>query len=112
MERSQTIKMYHTKEAALNDLEWIHFYCPTCGANVECVGFVRQNSNKHICTGKCENGEELFARFEFTKWPDGKFSVSRILYELDEDNKAYYLSKKQQAEEAEKAYLQRIATDG
>lgn len=92
--------------------ELINFFCPACGSNVECVDFVRQNSDKFICIGKCENGDELFVRFKFTKWPDGKFSVARILYEMDEDNKGYYLSKKQQAEEAEAAYLQSLAIAG
>ena len=90
----------------------INFFCPTCGANVQCVGFVRQNSEKFVCVGQCENGDELFVRFKFTKWPDGKYSVARILYEMDEDNKTYYLSKKQQAEEAEAAYLQSLAVAG
>lgn len=111
-ERSQSTRTYSTREAALNDPELINFFCPTCGSNVECVGFVRQNSDKFICIGKCENGDELFVRFKFTKWPDGKFSVARILYEMDEDNKGYYLSKKQQAEEAEAAYLQSLAIAG
>ena len=111
-ERSQSTRTYSTREAALNDPELINFFCPTCGSNVECVDFVRQNSDKFICNGKCENGDELFVRFKFTKWPDGKFSVARILYEMDEDNKGYYLSKKQQAEEAEAAYLQSLAIAG
>lgn len=111
-ERSQSAKIYPTKAAALNDPELTHFYCPSCGANVECVGFVRQNSDKFVCIGKCENGDELFVRFKFTKWPDGKYSVARILYEMNEDNKAYYLSKKRQAEEAEAAYLQSLAVAG
>jgi inhibitor of KinA sporulation pathway (predicted exonuclease) len=111
-ERSQSTRTYSTREAALNDPELINFFCPTCGSNVECVDFVRQNSDKFICIGKCENGDELFVRFKFTKWPDGKFSVARILYEMDEDNKGYYLSKKQQAEEAEAAYLQSLAIAG
>lgn len=111
-ERSQSTRTYSTREAALNDPELINFFCPTCGSNVVCVDFVRQNSDKFICIGKCENGDELFVRFKFTKWPDGKFSVARILYEMDEDNKGYYLSKKQQAEEAEAAYLQSLAIAG
>lgn len=111
-ERSQSTRTYSTREAALNDPELINFFCPTCGSNVGCVDFVRQNSDKFICIGKCENGDELFVRFKFTKWPDGKFSVARILYEMDEDNKGYYLSKKQQAEEAEAAYLQSLAIAG
>lgn len=111
-ERSQSTRTYSTREAALNDPELINFFCPTCGSNVECVDFVRQNSDKFICIGKCENGDELFVRFKFTKWPDGKFSVVRILYEMDEDNRVYYLSKKQQAEEAEAAYLQSLAIAG
>ena len=107
-ERSQSTRTYSTREAALNDPELINFFCPTCGSNIKCVDFVRQNSDKFICIGKCENGEELFIRFKFTKWPDGKFSVARILYEMDEDNKCYYLSKKQQAEEAKTAYLKKL----
>lgn len=108
-ERSQSTRTYTTKTEALNDPALINFYCPSCGSNVMCVDFVRQNSDKFVCIGKCENGDELFVRFKFTKWPDGKYSVSRILYEMDEDNKGYYLSKKQQAEEAEAAYLQSVA---
>ncbi len=112
VERSRSARIYSTKAEALNDPELINFYCPTCGANVQCVGFVRQNSDKFVCIGQCENGDELFVRFKFTKWPDGKYSVARILYEMDEDNKAYYLNKKQQAEEAEAAYLQSLAVAG
>ncbi len=111
-ERSQSTRTYSTREAALNDPELINFFCPTCGSNIKCVDFVRQNSDKFICIGKCENGEELFIRFKFTKWPDGKFSVARILYEMDEDNKCYYLSKKQQAEEAKTAYLKNLDIAG
>ncbi len=103
-ERSDSTKAYSTKEAALADPELVNFICPNCGANVECTDLVRQNSDKYICIGRCENGDELFVRFKFNKWPDGKFSVVRILYEIDEDNKGYYMSKKQQAEET--AYLQ------
>ena len=112
LERSRPARYYSTKAEALNDPELTKFFCPTCGANVQCVGFVRQNSDKFVCVGQCENGDELFVRFKFTKWPDGKYSVARILYEMDEDNKTYYLSKKQQAEEAEAAYLQSFAVAG
>ena len=111
-ERSKSTKVYATKSAALNDSDLINFYCPSCGANVFCEGFVSQNSEKYICIGKCESGDEFFVRFKFTKWPDGNFSVSRILYEMDEDNKGYYLNKKREAEEAEAAYLQRLAIAG
>lgn len=110
--RSQSAKAYSTREEALGDPEQIRFFCPTCGADVECTGFVRQNSDKFICVGKCENGDELFVRFKFTKCSDGTFGVARILYEMDEDNKSYYLRKKQQAEEAEAAYLQSTTTAG
>lgn len=107
-ERNKSAKTYLSRESALNDPELINFFCPTCGSNVECVNFVRQDYNKFICIGKCENGDELFVRFKFAKCPDGKLCVSRILYEMDENNKSYYLRKKQQADEAEAAYLQRV----
>lgn len=105
-EIGHSIKTYFTRQAALSDPELIGFFCPSCGSNVECVDFVRQNFDKYICIGKCEKCGELFVRFKFTKWPDGKFSVSRILYKMDEKNKEYYLSKKRQTEKAEAAYFQ------
>ena len=100
-----------SKEAALSDPELTNFYCPACGANVTCVGFVKQNAEKFVCIGKCENGEELFVRFKFTKWTDGKYSVSRILYEMDAEKKSYYLAKKQYAAEAAAAYLQSLSAE-
>ncbi len=108
-ERSKSSKTYTTRESALRDPELINFYCPSCGENVICKDFVRQNSDKYICIGICESGDEMFVRFKFTKWPDGKFTVSRILYEMDEDNRGYYLSKKHQAETAELEYQLRMA---
>jgi len=107
-EREPSTKTYPTRLEAFNDSELVNFFCPTCGCNVMCTGIIRQNVDKFISIGKCENGDELFVRFKFTKWPDRMFSVSRILYEMDEANKHYYLCKKQR-EEAEAAYLQSIA---
>lgn len=40
---------------ALNDPELTEFYCPTCGGRVVCGNFLRQNFEKYICIGKCEN---------------------------------------------------------
>lgn len=104
IERSQSTKTYSTREAAISDPELFNFFCPTCNTNVACIDFVRQDSDKFICIGKCENGDELFVRFKFIKRPDGTFSLTRFLYEMDEEKMGYYLSKKQQDEEAEGAY--------
>ena len=49
------------------------------------------------------------------KWNGGKFTVSRILYEMDEKIRNYYMINTQQAEEAAKAaaeYLQNITIRG
>ena len=45
------------------------------------------------------------------KWLDGKYSVSRLIYEMNDGNRQYYLAKKQHAEEARAAYLERIAAE-
>lgn len=108
-ERSKSTKVYATKSEAFADPELTQFYCPKCGGIVTCIDIVKQNSNKSIAIGKCENGDELFVRFKFTKWPDGNYSVSRILYEMDDDNRSYYLDKKQQAEEAAEAHRRYLA---
>lgn len=101
----RSARAYSTRKEALSDSELISFFCPVCGSNVECVDFVRQNYDKYICIGKCENGDELFVRFKFSKLPDGKLSVARIIYEMDEYNKRYYLSKKQHSEYEKASHL-------
>ena len=75
------------------DPELTQVCCPECGGIVTCGDIVKQNSNKSIAIGKCENGDELFVRFKFTRWDDGRLSVARILYEMDDDNRSYYLEK-------------------
>ena len=95
VENCRSGKMYQTREEALNDSSLSGFTCPDCGAQVVCVDFVRQNNAKYICIGKCENGEEFFVRFKFKRAQDGTFSVSRMVYELNDDNRNYYTSKKQ-----------------
>ena len=109
VDRRRNGKTYHTREEALNDSSLSAFYCPNCGMQAVCVDFVRQNSDKYICLGKCENGEEYFVRFKFTKGTDGTFSVVRIIYEMDEENARYYFSKKQYKEMKEQAYLEQVA---
>ena len=66
---------------------------------VKCVDIIQQNMSKYIGIGKCENGDELFVRFKFWKRSDGKFGVNRMLYEMNEVNKNYYLHKKKQMDE-------------
>ena len=95
-ERIRSPRVYQTRAEALKDPEMVSFYCPICSSYVICTDFVRQNYTKYICVGKCENGDELFVRFKFNRLPDGRFSVSRIIYEMDDENRAYFLSKKQQ----------------
>jgi len=112
VERSEHIKTYATKDEALADPELTQFYCPKCGGTVTCIDIVKQNSSKSIAIGKCENGDELFVRFKFTRRADGSLSASRILYELDEDSRDYYMEKKQQAEEMAEAYLRYLSSAG
>ena len=105
VDRSESTKTYTTKEEAFSDQELTEFYCPKCGGVVTCVDIVKQSYNKYIAIGKCENDDELFVRFKFTRWNDGRLSVARILYEMDDDKKSYYLAKKQQVEEAAAAHM-------
>lgn len=112
IEKTQPTKFYSTREEALNDPELVNFICPVCGSDVKCVDFVRQNDAKFICIEKCSNGYELLVRFKFRKWADKKFSVSRMIYEMDEQNKSYYIRKKQRVEKARLAHLQSLAVPG
>lgn len=111
-DRMISSRTYPSKGAALNDPELVNFHCPSCGGNAICTGFINQNSCKVICIGKCENGDELFVRFRFSKLPDGSLRAVRIVYEMDEGSRHYYLNKKQQAQEAAEAYFQQLAMAG
>ena len=102
-------KTYKTREDALNDSSLLTFFCPKCGKPAVCIDFIRQNSDKYICLGKCENEEEYFVRFKFTKREDETFSVSRIIYEMDEENVNYYYSKKLKRETKAQLYSERLA---
>ncbi len=93
------IRGYSTRPEAFEDPDVVKFYCSFNNMYVECVDIIRQNMSKYIGIGKCENGDELFVRFKFWKRSDGKFDVCRILYEMNEENKNYYLNKKKQLQE-------------
>ncbi len=95
------VKTYKTRRSALSDKELTNFFCPICASTAVCSGFVRQNTDKYICCARCENGDELFVRFKFIKCPNGKFKVSRLIYEMNDDNRNYYRSKKQNVQLAQ-----------
>ena len=109
--QNKSEKDYATKTDALNDPEVIRFCCPKCGGMVSCKDIVKENRHKSIAIGQCENGDELFVRFNFKKWGNGRKTVSRILDEVNEDNLNFYLTKKQEAEEAAAAYQALIAAE-
>ena len=101
--------IYSSRSDAIHDSKLVQFSCPFCGGEMVCVDFVWQKRGTYICIGKCENGEEVFVRFNFAKLSDDSYRAARILYEMNERNKAYYLHKKQKAADKKAAYLQRIA---
>ncbi len=108
VDKCRNDKTYKTREDALNDSSLLTFFCPKCGKPAVCIDFIRQNTDKYICLGKCGDGEEYFVRFKFTKREDGTFSVSRIIYEMDEENVNYYYSKKLKRETKAQLYSKRL----
>ena len=92
-ESEETVKTYTAKEEAFADPELVQFHCPKYGGTVTCGGIVKQKTAKSIAIGRCENGDELFVRFKFTRWGDGRLGVSRIIYEINDNNRSYYLKK-------------------
>lgn len=98
-------KTYLSQASALKEPDTVNFLCPTCGSAIKCTGIIRQNAVKHICIAKCENGDEFFVRFKFHKEQNGKVGISRIIYELTEDNRMYYLLQKQNSNKTDVAHL-------
>ena len=108
LERSHMRKAYTTKDEALHDQALTDFWCPICGAKATCSDIVKQNNEKSIGVGRCENGGEFLVRFKYKKLSDGNYGVSRIIYEMNKENRQYWTAKKQYAEELRAKHLQRL----
>ena len=87
-------KLYPSKKSALKDRELTRFFCPDCGEEIACSGFVEQSSRRFMAVGKTESGKEFFVKFNFTKWGEREFSVSRTVNEMNEEKKSVYLKRK------------------
>ncbi len=87
-------KLYPTKRAAFKDDNVVKFFCPDFNEEIICTGFVEQSSRKFMAVGKSESGRELFVKFNFRKWGDAEFSVSRTVNEMTEERRSTYLKRK------------------
>ncbi len=83
-------KVYTSKHDALKDPELVTFYHSDFDEVVTCRGFVSQSNEKYISIAQGKSGKELFVRFKFKKWGENEYSVSRMVYEMDEKHIKYY----------------------
>ncbi len=97
-------KLYSSRREALKDDEVIRFYYPEFDEEIICSGFVEQSSTKYMAVGKGSSGRELFIKFNFTKWDEGGFSVSRNIHEMTQERKASYLKRKKRAKKSKARY--------
>lgn len=97
-------KLYPSRRLALKDTEVIKFYYPDFDEEIICSGFVEQSSRKFMAIGRGESGRELLVKFNFTKWEEGEFSVSRTVREMTEERKASYLKRKKRAKKSKARY--------
>ena len=86
-------KYYASKKEALKDPELIRFYYPEFEEEIVCTGILEQNEIKFIAIGISKSGKELFVRFKFKRWGLKEYSVSRMVYEMDEKHYSYYWSR-------------------
>lgn len=86
-------KYYTSKKEALKDPELIRFYYPEFEEEILCTGILEQNEIKFIAIGVSKSGKELFVRFKFKRWGLKEYSVSRMVYEMDEKHYNYYWSR-------------------
>ncbi len=100
---------YDSLLSALEDSKLMEFRCPLCGESGTCSNVVKQNDNKYIGMGRCQNGDEFLARFKFAKRKDQKTDVTRFLYRMTDELRQYYTLKKEKAEKKRKQYLAYLA---
>ena len=100
-------EIYQTKSEAFNDDKFVNFYSDIYGENISCDNLVHQNGEKYICIGTCESGQKVFVRFKFIKCQTGGYRATRMVYDLNEENMAYYREKQQKAENAYNEYIKK-----
>lgn len=91
--KDAAVRTYRTRLDAIHDPDVFSFDCPSCGKPVVCSALARQDTNKYICIGTCEDGDEIFIRFVLRRYSDGRFSAKRIVHEINEKRRNYYHSK-------------------
>lgn len=98
-------KLYPSRRYALRDKNLTCFYYPDFDEKITCSGFVEQGSTRYMALGRSDSGRELLVRFNFRKWSQNEFSVSRLVYEMNDENKSYYLKRKKKAQKAKTKYF-------
>ena len=113
LESKVSHKTYWKIGQALKDPALTRFRCPVCGEEGWSKEFVSQkNGSKFIGIGGCQNGHEFLVRMKFTRDSNKKYSVIRLIYEMDESNRELYERKKKEAAESYEAYLKYRAAHG
>lgn len=100
--------LYPSRRAALKDEGLIRFRLPDSDEEIICGGFVEQSSRKFLAVGKTQSGTELLVKFNFTKWGDGEYSVTRTAHEMTEERRASYLKRKKRAQKSKSRYYNRL----
>ena len=98
-------KIYPSRRQALKEQEVISFYYPDFDEEIVCSGFVEQSSRSFMAVGCGESGRELFVRFNFRKKAEKEFSVSRVVYEMDDENRRYYKKRLKRTRQAKAKYF-------
>ena len=105
-----SVKHYWKIGQALKDPNITQFCCPVCGKMGNSKDFVSQKiGSKSIGIGCCEDGHEFLIRLRFTREANERYSVIRLIYELNESNQELYERTKKKAAEAQEAYFQHKA---
>ena len=103
-------KKYWKIGQALKDPIITKFNCPVCGQKGNSKDFVSQKiGSKSIGIGCCESGHEFLVRLRFDRERDNRYSVIRLIYELDETNRELYERKKTEAAESYASYVKHKA---
>lgn len=87
---------YDTLTEILEDGALRRFVCPWCGAPVQCGQWVQLKSYWFMNVGTCEDGDEFAVYLTRSKDENGRFHVSRIFYEMNDDLWDFYQEKLEQ----------------
>ncbi len=81
---------FASRREVFSSAETAQVKCPVCGKACGMKKWVFEKNGKYISLAECEGHGEYIARIKLSKQKDGKFNVSKMVYDATGKSEEYY----------------------